>query len=249
MKLRLRSFSGPLVVLMWQAVPVGPAPDSVGRTRIWFGYARGQFEDVSTSCDGDVIGVDGIDYGSGGARIDLWPLTNLRVTGFGGRRSYGEPRRLFGASDGAGWPGAPDVTYGGGEIAWESQKFGFGLGLARSPDHEDFGESYTLPTGYLRIGDIDQAHFRTDLFAPGETHRSTGEWRIGAESNTGHLRGPGWFAGLALCHFCNDKGNTGIFGELYWPVQSHFDIVLRGFAHSGEERMGWSFGAGGRASF
>lgn len=257
MKLRLRAFSGPLVVLIWQTVPVGAPPDSVGRTRIWLGYGRGQFEDVYkyTSCEGvTTTDIDGIDYRTGGSRVDFWPRLNLRATGFVGRRTYGKNRALSGAYTGTVNPAPPDATYVGAEVALERQGFGIGLGVAHSPDHRpelgpDGRNRYTLPTMYLRFGDIDHAHLRTDLFAPGEAHRSLGEWRIGVESNTGHLRGPAWFTGAAFCHFCNDEGNIGVFGELFWPLQRNFGIAVRGLANSGETRAGWSFGTSVRANF
>lgn len=72
---------------------------------------------------------------------------------------------------------------------------------------------------------------------------------MGLGYNQGRRAGLAAYGGLASCHFCDEAGNTAVFGEVAVPVRKGFDIELRGLAGPGEESAIWGAGVGGRFTF
>jgi hypothetical protein len=99
------------------------------------------------------------------------------------------------------------------------------------------------------MGNIDRLHFRSDYNNPSAMFGTLGAVRLGLERNTGHLRGPSWFFGLAACHFCGESADLPVFGELRVPVAGPFEVTGQGLFGRTSRASVWSWGVGFRASF
>lgn len=211
-------YRGLMVLVLWQTVPVPLRVDSTGQIQLSFGGATGQWEEVQTDCDGNVVHTEPHHFKGVGARMDAWPDRNLRVTGFGGRFDSEDPH----------WSGG----YLGAMTALELQHFGIGAGIAHMPN------SFTpnWPVGYLRIGNRDVLHFRTEITPPGPPMATAGTVRTGLGFGLGHQRRVNGQFGIALCHApCDDdSGQASLYGELGIPVGSTVDLELKGLAGAGQ---------------
>jgi hypothetical protein len=232
-----------MVLAAWQFAPVTTTQDSIGNVRIDFGYGGGRFEQTAVDCSGEVIGATRARYSSGGVSAEVWPSDRLRISGFGSRQTIDDEFEVSGTGA-AVYP--ETIDYHGVQFAWEGQRFGLGFGTMRGE-----GESIRPAhfNSYLRIGDIDRAHFRTDYNNPSALFGTLGTIRLGIERNTGHLRGPAWFAGVASCQFCGETSDFSAFGALRLPVAGPFEATMQGLIGSAKEGSVASWGVGLRASF
>jgi len=186
---------GPLLLLLYQAVPVQAARDSLGRHRIAVGYGMGQWEHEVFNCNGEFVRSAKIPYHSAGLEIDEWMTPRFRITGFGG--TY-RPTVDADTPDYAG-------PFGGAQAAFEGQHFGIGVGFT----HLSGSDGGTAPSVYLRGGNLDGVHFRTDFLPPTATLGSIGMARIGAGFGDGHLRRTSGFLGIALGPYSDKAALTG----------------------------------------
>jgi hypothetical protein len=185
---------------------VGVQTDASGRVQLSVGYGAGQFEDRSLNCSGDIIGIEPVPFRAGGAQLDLWPNGSTRISAFGGWSA-----------------GVMDDAWGGVQGAWEGRFVGLGFGVAHAPFHD----VHTVPSTYLRLGNRDGLHFRSETFPPTTAIGITGDvFRMGVGFNRGLRAGPRWFAGATLGPYVDERGGGGIFGEVELPIQSRLDLSL-----------------------
>lgn len=224
-------YRGLMVLVLWQTVPLPLKVDSTGHVQLSLGVGAGQWEEVQTDCEGNVTSTRPHQFTGGGAQIDAWPTHGVRLTGFGGAIR----------SDTAGW-NRWNGAYYGGLAALELQHFGVGGGGVVTPlaDH--------WPLVYLRLGNRDVLHFRTEALPPSPPLAGTGTFRMGLGYGLGHLRRVGGQAGVAFCQAaCDDDTNTAsVYGELHVPWGSRFDLELRGLLGPGQKDPNTGIAIGGR---
>lgn len=228
---RLMRYRGLMVIVLWQAVPIGT--DEYGRTRFGFGFGAGQLEYASLACDGSVISADAAPYQTVAAEVEHWIVPGkLRFHGAGG----------YQFADSASSRG----PFGGVLISFDSRKFGIGAGLAQihspgwfsSPDAGRYVPGFEhVPTGYLRIGNRDRVHFRTDLFPVG-VNTPAEAIRFVLGYNQFDARKTSGYGGLALIAASFDEpGTMGVVAEFFKPVSSNVAIGAHAFASPGYRHM------------
>lgn len=230
--MRMMRYRGLLVIVLWQTVPVSPVRDEAGRTRLAFGYANGQYEDVTLDCAGNVLQSSLVRVRSGGVAIDRWVSDRIRVAAYGGVI----------AGDQEDWNGG----YGGLLVAREGKNFGIGGGISSLPIE---GENRTLPSLYIRAGELDRVHFRADLLPAEPNLGASGLARAGIGFNEGLGRGASGIIGLAVCYFCLEEANGGAFALGAVPLTRRFDLTGQLLYGPGQEKTSWNLGFGGRINF
>jgi hypothetical protein len=236
---------GPLLLLLYQVAPIPARHDSLGRYRLTVGAGAGQWENAEFSCEGDLLSTTPVRYRSGGAQIDAWLDPHLRLTGFGGttKHTLGATQ----ASDSAylnPYIESYDGAFGGVQVAYEGQRFGAGLGAVSVSGPDGF----VAPAPYLRIGNMDHAHFRFDALAPNPAFPTTGWGRVGVGFNKGHLRGRSGFLGLALGPI-DYESKLALAGELGFPINRWLTGQVQGLAGGGNRIAQWNAGFGLRYHF
>ena len=161
--MHLLKYRGLLVIVLWQAAPVGV--DQYGRTRLGFGVGRGTLEFANFDCEGTLIEAQTVHFTTAAAEVEHWIAPGKW--------------RLHGAV-GYQWSDSLSIRgpIGAALVSYDARKFGIGGGLAFVPDEsiQVVTDPNTPPTPttnvepypslYLRIGNRDRLHFRTELFAP-----------------------------------------------------------------------------------
>lgn len=203
--------------------PVVIQSNEDGKWSIEVGAGAGQYEVVTRSCSGDVLSTRPVEFVTGGAVVE-YEVSNVRFDLFGGSTSVqGELER--------------DGLFLGGLVAYEGTGFGLGGGVVGLP-------SGTMPSIYLRMGNRDRVHFRTDFLAPDPTPGVTGLFRAGLGfpiGSTRALAGFSAFRGLDLDE-ASDWG--GLFAELGVPLGGVVEARLAGSVHFPEEHADWAVGIG-----
>lgn len=218
---RARLLHGPLLLLLYQVAPITQQRDSLGRTRLTVGFGAGRFENERFDCSGSLISAARVPYSSGGAQLDLWPSRRFRITGFGGSfhpvpdsvstyltRDYNGP-------------------FLGGQVAYEGQRFGLGMGWGGVLGHD----ALSAPTFYMRLGNMDAVYLRAEAMPPSATFPSAGWLRAGFGFQEGHLRQPSGFIGVELPPPYNSKAQFG--GYLRFPVARHISLSVDGMLGPG----------------
>src|SRR6185295_6432395 len=137
-----RLLHGPLLLLLYQVVPVSAGPDSTDRFRLSVGAGGGRLENAVFSCNGDLVSATKVPWSSGGAQLDAWATPHLRVSAFGGNfHPTPMPDSGVYVRDYSG-------AFGGGLVAYEGRMVALGGGIHRVSG----ADAFTAPTGYLRIG-------------------------------------------------------------------------------------------------
>jgi hypothetical protein len=230
---KLMRFRGLMVIVLWQATPIGT--DEYGRTRLGFGLGGGQLEYVDLGCNGEVLEHDVAKYRSAGASADHWVV----------------PGRVR-VQAAAGYQWADSVTsegpFGGLLLAYERQRFGVGGGFAIMPASLwYFGQPFAdqtrgrvksdydiMPTLYIRAGNRDQLHTRLDVFPGGVTSPSE-MVRIGVGYNQFDNSRPSLYFGLgAVAASLEEPGSNGLVGEYMHPVTRNVAVGVHGFASPGK---------------
>jgi hypothetical protein len=203
--------------------PVAIQSNEDGKWSIEVGAGAGQYEVVTRSCSGDVLSTRPVEFVTGGAVVE-YEVSNVRFDLFGGGTSTtGEWER--------------DGLFLGGLVAYEGTGVGLGGGVVRLP-------SGPAPSIYLRLGNRDRVHFRTDFLAPDPTPGVTGLFRAGFGfpiGSTRALAGFSAFRGLDLDE-ASDWG--GLFAELGVPLGGVLEARLAGSVHFPEEHADWAAGIG-----
>lgn len=208
--MRLSLFRGPLLLLLWQTAPVSVQRDSAGRVQVALGFGGGQFENRSLSCEGEVLSSAPAPFTVAGAQVDAWLADNARLSGFGGALTSAGRTEAF----------------GGVQVALEGRGAGIGIGVAAMPwSAIDPDYSSLYPSGYLRFGSRERAHFRLDLVHPTPTPGATGDvLRVGVGFNQGLLHTARWFVGYNAGPFSDESHVGGLFGEAEFPVSPRLDL-------------------------
>lgn len=242
--INLRLGYGPLLLLLYQTAPLSVQQDSLGRYRISAGYATGQWENEEFACDGQLLSATPVRHRSAGVQLDVWPDDRVRLTAFAGTSSQFVGETI--SSDSQHYPFVEPFAgrFGGGQLAYEGQRFGFGLGVTQISGTE----GSPFPAIYLRVGNIDKRHFRMDAFTPNPALPSVAWGRMGIGVNSGHLRKPGGFIGMG---FGPPDYNTkaALLGELRFPVGRRLMAQFHGLLGPGEENVQWGFGTGLQCDF
>jgi len=216
-------------VLLWQTAPLPqPSDDSTGRFRLSLAGGTGRWEDAQFDCDGNLVSAQPVPVTSYGARADAMLTPTVRATVSGGAASA----REYGATERHG-------GFGAGQIALEGSRVGFGMGVSVNP----LLDGGAHPNFYLRLGNADGAHFRTDAFEPSEAAYLQPEVRIGVGFNTGSVRRVGGFVGLGFGPYFDQASQTVVTGDLYIPV-GKADLLLRAQGGPGAGLAQWGLGAG-----
>jgi hypothetical protein len=235
----LRLGYGPLLLLLYQTAPVSVQQDSLGRYRLTAGFATGQWENEEFSCDGQLLSATPVRHRSAGVQLDAWPDDRIRLTAFGGTASHSVGATM--STDSQYYPFVEpfDGPFAGAQLAYEGQKFGFGIGVTRfsGAEHSSF------PAIYVRAGNIDKTHLRMDALTPNPALPSVAWGRIGIGVNSGHLRGAGGFIGLGLGP-PDYNTKAALLGELRFPVARRLTAQVHGLVGPGERFSQWGLGTG-----
>lgn len=249
--LALHRYRGLAFIALWQTAPIVVHQDSAGRVQIHLAAGGGRFEEVSTDCDGNVIGTEDFRYVGGGAAVEAWPTTWSRVNAFAG----------FSDSESAEYS---SLNFGA-LAAIEARSAGLGVGVTVLPGRDartfidEYGTHYEIhdatdifPVAYARAGNIDQLHLRLESSSDRGVDRMGGVFRLGMGYNQGLLRGTRAFGGVAACHAgCDgDDGETPmLFLDLVHPVSGAFDIRAGAALGAGEASPEYGLTLGGTWHF
>lgn len=219
-----------MVLALWQAVPVGT--DEYGRTRIGIGAAAGRLEYSVLDCDGNVLESDLVGYQQVSAQVEHWLAPTQGLV----RASAG-----YSWSDSLGMSG----PFGALTISREGKHFGFGGGIALVHDYDwsdavgpggveltpDRGVA-VMPSVYLRFGNRDRIHVRTELFTPGP-HTAFIPWRLMLGYNQFNQSRPSYGLGFGLIG-SQDQVSGGVVAEGFWPVSRNAQAGFEGFVSPGD---------------
>lgn len=223
--MRTNLWTGPFLLAVWQFAPVQTEVDANGRYRLSLGFGGGQFENRTLACDGSVKSATQVPYGEAGGSVDMWPAQWVRLSLFGGVLN-----------------GGPDYNgpYGGGLIAAEWQHFGVGGGAAGISGSAGFSG----PAWYLRLGDRDGAHLRSEWLSLNGAPGTTGLARFGIGINQGMKPGPRAFFGIGVRPYGDRAYSAGFFGDLGIPVSRQVDLDVRLAWRSSHRYADWGIGGG-----
>ncbi len=225
-----RLLTAPLLLLLWQTAPVDIHRDGSGRIRLGLGVGGGDlaFRDAVT-CAGESV-YEPLEYTSWGASSEVWVSDRVRIHGAAGSVQDGTVER--------------DGVFGAAEAVLERKNFGLGLGIA------SFGgiDRSWSPSGSLRLGPLDRAHFRADYGFPETTMGLTGLPRVGVALNQGRVRKLRVFAGATTTPIPDSKERIGAFLDLSVPMGDFSwgpGLSLHGFfGGTNRSRLVYTIGAG-----
>jgi len=220
-----------LALFAWQVAPVAVVPDSTGRVRLSVATGTGEWENASFDCEGRVTDAISVPSRSTGGRLDLHLDDGLsHITVVGGRTWTDDPLMAQGA-------------YFGGLYAAEVQKAGVALGVIRRGRAS--GDTEIRPTFLLRLGDVDRAHLRFDIYPASETPTLSGDLRVGVGFGQGRRRKLSGFVGLGRGPYQEKAEQSVLTADLGVPVGGFLDVLLRGYlgGRSTDARQ-WGAGAG-----
>jgi hypothetical protein len=205
------------------APPLAIQSNEDGKWSIEVGGSAGQYEVVTRSCSGAVLSTRPVEFVTGGAVVE-YEASNVRLDLFGGSTSVSSEFDL-------------DGLFLGGLAAYEGTGFGLGGGRVSLP-------SGSAPSIYLRLGNRDGVHFRTDYLAPSPTPGVTGLARAGIGFPIGSTQAlVGFSAGRGLdLDDASDWG--GLFGEFGVPLGGTVEARLAGSVFFPEEHADWAAGIG-----
>jgi hypothetical protein len=234
-----RLWLAPVALFCLQSTPVSFSTDSAGKIRLSFGGGIGSYEERITSCSGEVLDSRDVPFQQVGGQADVWASPKVRFTGYGGAMFSGSD------SDALSDFSAPyEGGYGGFLLAGEWRVVGVGAGMGVLPALEAYGDSpFVLPTAYLRLGNLEEVHFRLDLGGPPGAGAPPQLSRIGVGFGQGHERKVGGFLGMGFSPFPRDDYSLGLVGDLLVPVSASLDLGGTGAIRSGTEGgLGYNIG-------
>lgn len=203
-----RYWFAPLALFLLQTAPIAVVPDSNGRYRIAVGGGLGSYQERTLNCAGDILNRENVLFRTFGGEVEAWVSPTIRVTGHAGRMS---------ATPDRGGEIAPPFEgfFGGAMVAAEGSKVGVGLGVSAVPD----GASRATPLDYLRLGRLDNTHFRLGVGGPAAPGGPPDLFRMGIGRGLGRVRQVGWELYLGAADFPN--GGDGVAGgQVLVPVGS-----------------------------
>lgn len=195
--------------------------DESGKWSIQVGAATGQYEVVTRNCAGDVVSTRPVEFSTGGGVLE-YEASNVRFDLFGGVTSVGGER-------------GRDGPFLGGFMAYEGGSAGVGGGVVSLP-------SGAVPSIYLRFGNRDAVHFRTDFLSPDPTPGVTGLFRVGLGFPVGRARALTGFSAYRGLDVEEASDWGGLFAEVNMPLGGIVEGRLAGSVHFPEEHADWATG-------
>jgi hypothetical protein len=212
----------PLLLLLYQVAPITTQRDSLGRVRVTVGFGAGQWENERFDCNGQLVSAGKVPFTTGGAQVDVWPSPHVRVTAFAGGFHPTDNSTVISPTRDYSGP------FGGGQVAYEAQRFGIGMGWGGVVGQD----AVSGPAFYMRVGNMDGVYLRGDAVPPSPTFATAGWARAGVGFHEGHLRRLSGFVGVALPPPYNTKAQ--FTGYLRVPVAKHVSLHLDGIVGPGE---------------
>lgn len=195
--------------------------DETGKWSIQVGAATGQYEVVTRNCAGDVVTTRPVEFSTGGAVLE-YDASDLRIDLFGGVTSVGGERDR-------------DGPFLGGFMAYEGGAAGVGGGFVSLP-------SGASPSLYLRFGNRNAVHFRTDFLSPDPTPGVTGLFRVGLGFPVGRARALSGFSALRGLDLEEASDWGGLFADVNVPLGGIVEGRMAGSVHFSEEHADWATG-------
>lgn len=239
---RMTRFRGLMVLVLWQAAPVGV--DENGGTRIGFGIGGGTLEYSVVSCDGSTVESRGVGYKHAAAEVEHWVTPN---------------KVRFHASGGYQWSDSISANgpFGTFALGYEGRKFGIGAGVAFLPSSDayfdpaipgDLSQAQILPSVSVRGGNRDGVHVRLELLPPA-AHTPTEVFRAVIGFNRFSMTRTSGAFGLGVVGAIDEEGSTGVVGELFHPVSPSVLLGGRAYLSPGRENPQTGLTAGVKVQF
>ncbi len=217
-----RYWFAPLGLFVLQTAPIAVVPDSNGRYRVAFGAELGSYQERIVSCAGDVLDREQVHFRTVGGEVEAWVSPRIRITGHAGQMSA--------TADEGGRVAHPlEGFFGGAMVAAEGGKVGVGVGLAAVPGGApSLGGrgSRAAALGYLRLGRLDNTHFRLGVGGPAAPGAPPDLFRIGIGRGLGRVRQVGWELYLGAAEFPRNGEANVAGGQVVIPIGSAFDLGL-----------------------
>lgn len=219
---KMARFRGLLVLVLWQAVPIGT--DRNGNTRIGFGVGGGVLEYATLDCNGDVT------------KSDTAPF----------RHVSGEVERHIGsavAHVSAGYQWADSLSargpFGTFNVGYDGKNFGIKGGLAAIPGNWDIFENgprerntIVLPSVSVRIGNRARTHVAARFLPPGaQTPSQMMDFIV--EYNGYDATKASGSVGVGLIGDADNYQTSGVVGSYFRPVGHNVEVGARGFYSPG----------------
>jgi hypothetical protein len=220
-------YRGMLVLVIWQ-VPVQPVirPDG----SLGFMLGGGSDEHAELSCEGDLIRSERVQYRVAAVEADYSLTPLVRVDASGGFMSSAA--------------GSHNGGFGTVQLRADWNSIGAGLGVAFSPDFEEFDSGTTAwPSFYVRAGSKERLHLRGDLFPP-TAFAGQQIARLGLGYNAVLRDQASGFIGIVGAG--GSEGGTGVAAELTLPLSNRFAFNVEGHYAGGEAHPIAGLAAGGR---
>ena len=219
-----RYWLAPLSLFVLQHVPIAVVPDSSGRYRIAVGGAFGSYRERLVSCAGDLLDREQVPFRTFGGEVEGWVSPTVRITGHAGRMSAtpAEGGRIARPFQG---------FFGGAMVAAEGEKIGAGLGLSAAPagaNSSTGAGTRAAALGYLRLGRLDNTHFRVGVGGPATPGGPPDLVRVGIGRGLGRVRQVGWELYTGAADFPITGPDLVAGGQILFPVGSVFDLGLTG---------------------
>ena len=217
-----RYWFAPLGLFVLQTAPIAVVPDSNGRYRVAFGAELGSYQERIVSCAGDVLDREQVHFRTVGGEVEAWVSPTIRITGHAGQMS---------ATPDKGGRIAPPFQgfFGGAMVAAEGGKVGVGLGLSAVPEGASSTagkRTHAVPLGYLRLGRLDNTHFRIGVGGPAAPGAPPDLFRVGIGRGFGRVRHVGWEFYTGAADFPISGPDLVAGGQVLFPIGSVFDLGL-----------------------
>ena len=223
------------VVALWAFAPavVIQTDETTGELRFSVGAGVGEYARVVRGCSGEVLEADTFPFTALGLGAEI-EGDQIRARVYGGRAApdEDEPAAAPPASRGSG--------YFGGQVAYEGETFGLGLGAATYGGIQED----VLPSIHIRIGRRDGFSGILDIAPPTTMPGVTGLVRGGMAYRS--AGGFGGLVGFQEVRPFDDNEGSGPFVELRYPMLDRLAVDLGGSVHFGSNGgpSDWGLGVG-----
>lgn len=222
-----RYWLAPTILLLLQSAPVTLTRDPRTGLRLALGGAAGEYEEQGVNCNGDVIARERRRFGTAGAEASGRLSRTTRMTGHAGYMWTGsEPGSTL----------APPFRgfFGGVMAGLDDDKLAMGLGISTAPGGVDTLTGATsqrvLPMGFVRLGALDNIHFRVEVGGPPAPGSPPELGRAGLGFRLGEERRLGFRLDLGVSDFPLGDGENHLQLDalVRWPLGRAFDLGFLG---------------------
>jgi hypothetical protein len=227
-----RLLHAPLLLLLWQVVPIQLPSDRPGRLRIGFGVGGGTLtrsitQQQGVDCNGRPTVYDKVTddaFFTAGASAEVKLRQGVRLHAAGGTISDGS--------------GTVNGAFGAAQVVLERKGFAVGAGLATVG-----GASRSVsPAGSLHAGPLDKVHLRADYRFPEPTFGATGWPRIGLEFGGHEVEKLRVFGGVSYASAYKERRQPGFFFDAALSLGGQFrhegGVFLQGFTPFSGGKLG-----------